>query len=363
MFDQLGLEGWTPATAAIALGLAIGLVFGILAQRSAFCLRRAIAGAPADRSAALGTWVIALAVAVIGTTALTTAELIDFSSHRFHASAVPVGAIILGGLLFGLGMVLARGCTSRLTILAGSGNLRAAIVLIIFAITAHATLKGVFAPARVWLSSFTVDLGTGVSLGALPGGGIVWATILAAALLALALRSSASIGNLALGGLIGALVPIAWFGTGVLLADEFDPITVESLNFTSSTSETLFWWIAGTAIAPGFGVGLIGGALIGSLMAATTTGEFKWTGFASSSSQISTGRYLLGGVLMGAGGVLAGGCTIGAGLSGVSTLSVSAILALLSIIAGARAAQSFGERSSFGVIETVTSKRTTNSTY
>lgn len=127
-------------------------------------------------------------------------------------------------------------------------------------------------------------------------------------------------------------MPLGWFATGVLLFDEFDPIVFESLAFTSASSETLFWTVAGTAIAPAFGVGLFLGTISGSAIAAITTSEFKWTGFNES---VPTSRYLFGGSLMGVGGVLAGGCTVGAGLSGVSTLSFAAILSLLSIIIGA----------------------------
>lgn len=339
MFEQLGLDGWTPVSASVVFGLAIGLTFGFLAQRSRFCLRRGLTGDQHERSAALGTWLIALAVAIAGTAALTAFELVSFAEHRFHASSLPMGAIIIGGLLFGAGMFLARGCASRLTVLAGTGNLRAATVIIIFAITAHATLKGAIAPARVWLGSFTIDLNGFATLGALPGGTLLWSAIAVAVLLAIAARSGASLRDLALGGLIGVLIPIGWLGTGFVLADEFDPITHESLAFTSAASETLFWWVAGTAIAPGFGVGLFGGVLAGSLLAALLFSEFRWVGF-TANTEITTGRYLTGGILMGVGGVLAGGCTIGAGLSGVATLSVSAILALASIATGALVAQS-----------------------
>jgi len=136
---------------------------------------------------------------------------------------------------------------------------------------------------------------------------------------------------------IGALVPIGWLGTGHLLADEFDPIAMESLAFTSSASDALFWWVAGTAIKPGFGVGLFVGVLVGAALASFLTQTFEWTGF---SEQTPTHRYLIGGAMMGIGGATAGGCTVGAGLSGVATLSTAALLTLVSIIAGALIVQS-----------------------
>lgn len=116
-----------------------------------------------------------------------------------------------------------------------------------------------------------------------------------------------------------------------MLYDDFDPIALESLSFTSPSAETLFWVIASTSIPAGFGTGLLGGVLIGAFATALISGRFQWQSF---TSPRQTGRYLSGAVLMGIGGVLAGGCTLGAGLSGVPTLSIAAILAILSIAVG-----------------------------
>lgn len=342
MFEELGLEGWTPVTASIVVGLAIGITFGLLAQRSRFCLRRGLVGDLKDRASALATWTFALAVALAGTTVLSAFGLVDFSSHRLHSGQLPVAALIIGGLMFGAGMFITRGCASRLTVLAGSGNLRAVVAILVFAVTAHATLKGVLAPVRTWLGSYTVDVGSYASLGAFTGGTLFWGSTLAIGLIAITLRNGTSLINLFYGGLIGALIPIGWLATGFILVDDFTPIPLESLAYTSSASETLFWWVAGTAIVPGFGVGLFGGTLLGSMLASTAASEFRWSGFTHDKP---VARYLSGGALMGCGGVLAGGCTVGAGLSGVSILSIAALLALLSIIAGVLAAQAFANRS------------------
>ncbi len=338
MFETLGLEGWTPLGASVVLGVLLGLAFGALAQRSRFCLRRGLVGAPAERASALATWAMALAVAVAGTGGLMAAGLVDFGKHRFLASDLPLAAIVLGGVLFGIGMVLTRGCTSRLSVLAGSGNLRAWVALVVFAVVAHATLKGVLAPLRVWLGGFTVPLGGSVSLASLWGGLEFWSAVVAVGLVSFALVSGARLGQLAFGAAIGALVPLGWVGTGYVLQDAFSPITLESLAFTSSAAETLFYAVASTAIAPTFGLGVFGGTIAGAAMAALATREFQWTGF---THDTPASRYLAGGALMGVGGVLAGGCTIGAGLSGVATLSFASILALASIAGGALAANAW----------------------
>ena len=329
LFDLYELP-FDAQTAHLLLGLALGLGFGIAAQISRFCLRRGLVAGP-DRKPALGTWLTALATAIAGTTMAGLAGWIDLTDHRLMVSELPLLAIVLGGLAFGAGMVLTRGCVSRLTVLGATGNLRALTVLLIFAVTAHATLKGVLAPIRVALGSVTTDAGLG-SLAALPGGAALWAAfpvvVLAAAILALRPRAL----HAALAAFIGLLVVAGWLGTGWLLMDEFDPLPVQSLAFTSTWADSLFWTVASTSIPAGFGVGLVGGVFAGAFLSGLARRELA---FASFDSAPQTLRYVAGAALMGLGGVLAGGCTVGAGLSGVSMLSVSAILALAAIAAGA----------------------------
>ncbi len=160
----------------------------------------------------------------------------------------------------------------------------------------------------------TLPLGDAVSLAALPGGALVWAALIAAVAAAFALRSGARPLHLGLAVLLGLLVPAGWVGTGFVLYDDFDPIALQSLSFTAPFADTLFWSVAATSIPASFGVGLIGGTLGGALVLALLRGEFQWQSF---ESPAQTGRYIAGAVLMGVGGVLAGGCTVGAGLAGI----------------------------------------------
>ena len=334
MFADLGFETLTAPQAAIYFGLLVGAAFGILAEITRFCFRRALVGE--DRRSAAGVWLVALAAALLGTQAAIAGGYISFDAHRFMAADLPILAILAGGVLFGAGMVLTRGCVSRLTVLTASGNLRGLFVLVVFAIVAHATLKGVLAPLRTTLGAVTLPLGEATSLAALPGGAALWTALIAVAALAYAARSGARPVHLVLAAALGLIVPAAWAGTGFVLFDDFDPIAMESLSFTAPWADTLFWTVASTSIPAGFGVGLIGGVLGGALVSALVAGRFAWQSF---ESPAQTGRYGLGAALMGVGGVLAGGCTVGAGLAGVPTLSVAALLAIGAIAVGALGTQ------------------------
>ena len=334
MFETLGFEETTPVAASVLLGLVLGGLYGVLAQRSAFCLRRSLVGRWRDCLPALGAWAMALATAIAGTRLAIAMDLVSFEAHRFLAADIPVLSALLGGALFGTGMVLAGGCVSRLTVLTGSGNLRALFVLVVFAITAHAAMKGVLAPLRQALGEASVYAGEAPALTVLPGGE-AWPLGLALLAAVFALRSGAPASRLAMAGAIGLLVPLGWVGTGFLLLDDFDPIPLQSMGFTGPTADTLFWAVAATSIPAGFGTGLAAGVVAGSLAAALAAGEFRWE---SLENPRQTGRYLAGAAMMGAGSVLAGGCTVGAGLSGVSTASLAALLALAAMAASARVA-------------------------
>lgn len=326
--------GIDPRTLHLVLGALLGAVFGIAAQISRFCLRRAVAGDASERHSAAGVWLAGLAVAIIAVQVATLSGFVNLDGHRWMDSDLPLAALIIGGAAFGIGMVLTRGCISRLTVLSASGNLRAVTVIVVFAIVAHAMLKGVLAPLRTAIGSVSVNSPI-ASLAELPGGPGVWAAIAALPLLVFAWRSDARRIDLALGAVIGLVAAAGWAFTSVLLFDEFDPLAVQSAAFTLPWSDTLFWTIASSAINPTFGVGFVGGVLSGAFVSALLRRELQLQSF---DSPAQTLRYGLGAALMGVGGTLAGGCTVGAGLAGGATLSVAALIALLSVVVGALAA-------------------------
>ena len=321
-----------PVFASCLLGVLIGLAFGVAAQLSRFCLRRSVVEFTLGQFPAFGVWLMAFLVAMLGTQALVLDGHMSFAEHRFHVSALPILTVLVGGALFGTGMVLTRGCISRLTVLSATGNLRAAVCIVVFAIVAHAALKGVLAPLRLGLGAVTLDVGEFANLGNLPGGTVLWLAVVLLVLVAVIYRSGARLVHLLLGAAIGMLVPLGWFGTGVFLQDAFDPIPKASISFTAPWADTLFWSIASTSIAAGFGAGLVGGTLLGSFLTAASRGELVLQSFEAPKQ---TMRYLFGAAMMGLGGVLAGGCTVGAGLAGTASLSLSAVLVLATMIGSA----------------------------
>jgi len=241
MFEQLGFESLSPLAASALFGVLLGTGFGVAAQRSRFCLRRALAGADvAERSSALAVWLSALGIAIVGTQLSAYLGWIDFSGHRFHDAAIPIVAIATGGLMFGIGMILTRGCASRLTVLAGSGNLRAVLVLLVFAVTAHATLKGLLTPIRTLLSDFTISADPALQIIGSPITALIASVAAAAFVITLFVKSPGIRGHLVSGIVIGLLVVAGWVGTGLVLQDDFDPIAMQScLLYTSDAADDL----------------------------------------------------------------------------------------------------------------------------
>ncbi|MCY0150552.1 YeeE/YedE family protein [Hoeflea sp. G2-23] len=325
-----------PHTALIG-GLVLGLAFGIFAQRSQYCTRSAVLSAMGEGDLKpLATWAAGFAAAILAVQLLLGGDLINVDETRFFSTAQSLSGAIIGGLLFGVGMVLARGCVSRLLVLGASGNLRGVFSIAVVAITALATYSGVLVPLRDGIGSLwsTAAIG-GNDLLAHAGldrwAGIVLGAALAAIALAVALRARVSIWRLSGGALVGLTVAAGWYFTWQLSTQVFDPIQAESLSFIRPLATT-----GELALEGGFGgldQGVLLGAIIGAFVAALVAGEFRIATFAEPGTP-SIWRYTAGSVLMGFGGILAVGCTIGAGLTGGSVLAISSLAGLGSMITG-----------------------------
>ena len=243
----------------------------------------------------------------------------------------------MGGLLFGAGMVMTRGCASRLLVLSANGNLRALLSGLIFAVTAQAALGGVLSPWRESISSWwTIDGGPARDLLALthsgPWGGLVFGLIWLAAALYFAVRSGC--GRWAWVGGIGTGLAVAagWGFNYWVSKNSFEVVPVQGLTFSGPSAEWLMRVVASPAPEIGFNFGLVPGVFLGSFIGAWVGKDFVLEGFKDG---YSMRRYIAGAVLMGFGAMLAGGCAVGAGITGGSIFALTAWLALAGMWLGA----------------------------
>ena len=319
-------------------GLLVGLLFGFFAQRSRFCLRAAVLefwrGQPGEK---LAVWLLAFSSAVVGVQLLILAGALDVGTARQLAARGSISGALVGGLLFGVGMVMTRGCASRLLILSANGNLRALLSGLVFAVAAQASLSGALAPARNALAQWwTVDGGASRDLLAITGighsGGLAVGLVWLAAALYFASRAGRGVWKW-VGGLgTGLMVAAGWWFTYAVSTNTFELVQVQGLTFSGPSAEWLMRVLATPSPAVGFDFGLLPGVFLGSLLGALVGREWKIEGFKDG---YSMGRYIAGAVLMGFGSMLAGGCAVGAGMTGGAVFALTAWLTLLGMWAGA----------------------------
>ena len=318
----------------------IGLVFGFFAQRSKFCARAAvIEGCDGTWGSRLAVWMLGFAVAILAVQAMVLVGFLKPESSRHLGAPGSISGAVVGGLMFGMGMIMTRGCASRLLILSANGNLRALLSGLVFAVTVQASISGLLAPARQWVTSlWMVEGGPDRNLLNLttPWMGLVVGLVLGVIAL-WRLRASASDNTSSstwtwAGAFVGLAIALGWGVTQWVASVSFEPIAVQSLSFSAPSAEWLMRTLS-TATAPqfGFDAGLLPGVFVGSLLASVWFGEFKFEGF---QTENKLGHYLTGAVLMGLGAVMAGGCTVGSGISGGAIFSNTAWLTLISIILG-----------------------------
>jgi len=345
----------------VGLGFALAFVLGATAQRTHFCTLGAISDwVNFGDAARMRMWLLAIAVAMIGANGLHAAGLVDLGRSIYTGALFNWAGYLVGGLCFGAGMVLASGCGAKTLVRIGAGNLKSLVVLLCLGLSAAMTLRGLFAQWRVqWLQPLSVDFGRwslpSQDLPTLLAGGaasrtlsVAVAVVLAAALLAFVLSSRDFRRNreaIAGGLLVGLVVAAGWYVTGSLGYRE-NPDTLEmtfyatnsraaeSFSFVAPvayTLELLMMW-TDRSLGVTFGIAAVLGVIAGSAVMALATGSFRWESFTSAADMRA---HLLGGVLMGFGGVTAMGCTIGQGLSGLSTLALGSFATVVAIVAGA----------------------------
>lgn len=352
------IDAFGEGAVLFGVALAVGVIFGAAAQHSRFCLRSAtIEFSERVWGPSIAIWFVAFSAAVTSVQFLVTQGVLDVSQSRQIATTGSLSGAIIGGLLFGIGMILARGCASRLLVLSATGNLRAIVTGLVLTLTAQASLRGVFAPIREKLSSIWTISG-GPSRDLLSYSPISSQAIFYAALLALILsiwfawnrqvRHSRVFAAL----IVGVSVGLGWLGTYLIAQASFEVVPISSITFTGPSADTLMGLVNERQLPLGFGSGLVPGVFLGAFAMAIFSKEARIQRF---EPDMPMERYLIGGVLMGFGSMLAGGCAVGAGMSGGSIFALTAWVALLSMWIGAsitQASVAFGQnrKASSGLI-------------
>jgi len=316
---------------SLLAGLAVGGAFGFFAQRSRFCLRAAtIEFSRGQGGARLAVWLLTFASALVGTQAFVALGLLDVSEARQLAQQGSISGAMIGGILFGCGMILARGCASRLLVLSANGNLRALLSGLIFAVTAQSAYHGLLSPTREWLTKiWLVDGGPSRDIMSLFGGstpeklgfGMLW--LLAGLAAALRCQVGYRIMLSAIGA--GAAIVAGWLLTYHLGQASFAPVPLKSLTFSGPSAELLMLFVASPQVKLDFDLGVVPGVFLGSFIAAAAARELNLEGFSDGRGMR---RYLVGAVLMGFGAMLAGGCAVGAGVTGASVFALTAWIVL-----------------------------------
>ena len=331
-------------------GFCIALVFGFVGNKTHFCTMGAISDVINMGSRGrLGAWFLGIGIAVLGTQFLRIQGYVQLEQSMYLSTQFVYLAYALGGFLFGIGMTLAAGCGQRNLVRLGGGNLKALIVVLVLGMTAYMTMRGVLALVRLnYIYKADVDLqNVGMSSQGLTDGisalfGISNSTtlqVIVAALLGLGFIVYAfkhhefrtSFDNILAGVVIGGCVIAAWYATGYLGQDDFDPIAPQGLTFIGPTGNTLSYLMTFTGAQINFGIAVTLGMILGSFVYALVSRSFRIETFSNRSEMTS---HLIGAVLMGFGGVLSFGCTIGQGVTGVSTLALGSFLAISMIFFG-----------------------------
>ncbi|MBY6069457.1 YeeE/YedE family protein [Leisingera aquaemixtae] len=333
LIDLLGDAG-----ALAVAGLVVGIMFGAAAQKSHFCLRAATVEVADGRlGPRLAVWLIAFMSALALVQGSVALDFLELSGTRAIASTGSISGALIGGVMFGTGMVLARGCASRLLVLASCGNLRALVTGLILTLVAQAAFTGVLSPARetlagIWMVSGGAARDLSMIFG-LPTA--VYAILAMAGLLlaiAFAVAQKVPVATMVPAAGVGGAVAIGWLMTFAIAQTSFEIVPVSSVTFTGPATDTLMALVAERNVELSFGIGLVPGVAMGAAATAIHSGDWEIERFGADTPME---RYLAGAVLMGFGAMLAGGCAVGAGLSGGSAFSLTAWIAVFAMWAGA----------------------------
>lgn len=340
----------------------VAFVLGIVMSRSNFCTMGALSDiVNMGDWTRMRMWLFAIAIAIFGTAALAFSGTINLSGSIYTGNKVLWLSNLIGGLLFGFGMVLASGCGSKTLIRLGGGSLKSLLVFIVMGLFAYMTLRGIFGVIRVnFLDPVAFSLlgsqDVSAIIASVVGAGTAQLRFIIATVIALAIAIFCLAGKdfrskqpLISSLLIGVAIVAGWYISGALGYIEEDPRTLtqaylstnsgrmESFSFVAPiayTLELLMFWSDKSRIVT-YGIAATIGMICGAAVDALVSRQFRWEGFSGAED---TANHLVGAAAMGIGGVLAMGCTVGQGLSGLSTLAIGSIISFVAILAGGKLA-------------------------
>ena len=344
-------------------GFLAGIVFGATANKTNFCTMGALSDIVfMEDYSRFRSWLLAMAIAIIGSQALHIMGMIDLYASIYQTTNLGWLGAVVGGLIFGFGMTMAGGCANKNLVRIGGGNLKSIVVVIVMGIFGYMTLRGLIGLARVELEAISnielSEMGLAsqgmVDMVAMAIGSeaeslrLGFTAVFAGALLVYCFMDAgfrSSPLNILGGLIIGAMVPLGWWITGVMGSDEFSPTPLFSFTFVSPAGESIQYLMTFTGATINFGIATVGGVIFGSFLMAIFSGSFHIEAFSDTDDMK---RHLFGAAIMGVGGIVSLGCTVGQGITGMSTLALGSLIALISIIVGGLIGLKYMEEGSLG---------------
>lgn len=332
-------ETYEPASIANLGGAAVGLAYGIVAERTGFCSRGAIADmmepSRGEKPHRLAQFLAAMLTLLVATQAMALSGIIDITQSNYLQAPLTIVSMAVGGVVFGIGLILANGCPGRHLVLMPTGNIRSLVTLLVTGFAAYATVRGILAYPRLGLEQAmpadilprqlheAIDQPADITAMGVAG-------VMALILLVLIIRGAYRM--LLSGILVGLIVAFAWWVTGFLAVDEFEPSRPTGLTFAMPFGETLQYLMIFTGDTLRFNIALVAGVVGGAFLSALVGRRIVLRGF---KSELAILRYVVGAIMMGFGAVLGIGCAIGQSLTGFSTLATSSLIVTFGILVGA----------------------------
>jgi len=343
---------------ALLITFAITTILGAIMQKTNFCTLGAVSdGILMEDWSRMRQWCLAIGIAILGVATLSHLGWIDVSKSIYTNNRVLYLSTLIGSVLFGVGMVLASGCGSKTLIRIGSGNLKSIVVFIVLGLVAYMTMRGFLGVMKAnSIDKVALNLSTNQDLPSILSSSfavgkeqlrIILSILIGGAFIAFAIlnRSFWNAENLLAGIGVGIAITAIWWTSGYFAHLDEDPNTLqeaflvtnsgrmESLSFVAPYAYSLDWLMFTSDKSKVLTIGIVAvlGMICGSAISAVIQKQFRWEAFRGVED---TANHLVGAALMGFGGVTAVGCTVGQGLSGISTLALNAFIAFPGFILG-----------------------------